>query len=348
MPTAVLIAILVYSATAAAVAAAIAFGIARWRLLIDLPNGRSSHTAPTPRGGGLGILIASAIGLLGLAFNGHPGLIGDPVFIGVLAGTVIAALAGLADDIRALSYTLKMGAQIVAAGIAVACGLTFENLYIPGIGPVALGWFGPVLTLVWLIGLTNAYNFMDGIDGLAAGTAVIAGVFLTIAAIALRAIDESVIATTIAAASFGFLLLNLPPARIFMGDVGSQLLGFAFAGLGVLVARRDPSGTLIYIVPLLLFHFLFDTIFTAIRRWRRGEPVTQAHRTHLYQRLTHSGVGHGGTTALLCAMGAMQGAGVLWMINAPEPMRLWALAAALALQIVYATAVSRRVQAQVL
>ena len=331
-----------YCAAVAVIAAAVTYAVARLRLFLDLPNARSSHKAPVPRSGGLGIVAASALGLAALGVVGHPALLRDPAFIGVIAGGLVAAAGGLADDIRARSFLFKLGAQIAATAVAMATGLVIDRLYVPGIGPVALGIAGPVLTVVWLIGLTNAYNFMDGIDGLAGGTAVIAAAFLTFAAIAVGAANEATIACTVAVASFGFLIFNLPPARIFMGDVGSQFLGFVFAALGVLIARADASGTLILLVPLLLFHFIFDTLVTAGRRWWQGENVTQGHRSHLYQRLAHSGVGHGRTTALLCAVTAAQGAGALWMVHAPEAARPLVFIPAVLLQLVYMVAVLRR------
>lgn len=336
-----IVAIVIYSLVVAALAAAGAWIMARTRILMDKPNERSSHAVPTARGGGLGIVAASLIGLIALGYHGHPTVIHDPAFLGVLAGGLIAAAGGLADDVRARSYSFKLGFQVAAAAVAMALGLMIERIYVPGFGPVALGWLAPALTALWLVGLTNAYNFMDGIDGLAAGTAVVAAGFLTVALILLRQIDAGSVASTLAAASLGFLLLNLPPARVFMGDVGSQFVGFAFAALAVLMAREDPTGTLIYVVPLLLFHFLFDTVFTAIRRWRNGENVTLAHRTHLYQRLTHAGFGHGRASLALCAIGVAQGVGALWLVQSPPALRLAIFVPALALQIVYAMAVTR-------
>jgi UDP-GlcNAc:undecaprenyl-phosphate GlcNAc-1-phosphate transferase len=263
----------------------------------------------------------------------------------VLLGGLVAAAGGLADDIRARSSTVKLGVQIAAAATAIVLGLTIDTIYIPGLGPTALGLFGPALTLLWLVGLTNAYNFMDGIDGLAGGTAVIGFGFLMFVALGVGKVDESTIACTLAAASLGFLLFNLPPARIFMGDVGSQFLGFGFAALSVLLARHDITGTLALVVPLLLFHFIFDTLFTAYRRWRRGERLTEAHRSHLYQRLTHAGFGHGRTTALLCTMGILQGVGALWMIRLPESSRPLIFVPALLIQIGYSVYVTRRASA---
>lgn len=334
--------IFVYCIVVAAIAAAVTYAVARRRLLLDHPNARSSHAAPVPRSGGLGIVAATALGVVALGFAGHPGVLRDAGFLGVLFGSLIAAAGGLADDVRPRPYWFKFGLQIAAAIVAIATGLVIETLYVPLIGPVELGWLGPVVTLLWLVGLTNAYNFMDGLDGLAGGTAVVAGGALAIAALGLDKINEATVACTIAAASLGFLVFNLPPARIFMGDVGSQFLGFAFAALGLLLARTDASGTLILLVPLLLFHFIFDTLFTAARRWWRGENVTQAHRSHLYQRLAHAGLGHGRTSALLCAIAAAQGAGALWMVQVPASSRPLAFVPALLLQILYLIGIIRR------
>ncbi len=334
--------VFLYIVVIAALAAAATFALARRRLLLDQPNERSSHVTPVPRAGGIAIVGAAIAGSLALWLGGHPQVLAEPAFAVVLLGGLVAAAGGLADDVRARGFAFKLGIQIAAALVVIAKGLVIETLSIPGIGPVALGVFAPALTAVWLVGLTNAYNFMDGIDGLAGGTAVIGFGALMFAALGFGQVDEAAIACTFAAAALGFLLFNLPPAKIFMGDVGSQFLGFGFAALGVLIARQDASGTLFLLVPLVLFHFLFDTIFTAIRRWRRGETITQAHRSHLYQRLTHAGFGHGRTTALLCLIGLAQGIGALWLVQLPPSERWWPFVPALLVQLVYWQVVVRR------
>ena len=317
----------------AALSAAIAWAMARWRLIVDVPNARSSHVRPTPRGGGLGILIAFGAGLL---FAEGGAFLRDPAFLGVALGAVIAGLAGLADDIRGLSYAMKLGGQAAAAILAIALGAVVETLDLPGLGPVSLGVFGPVLTFFWLVGLTNAYNFMDGLDGLAGGTAMLAGALLAAAALLAGAPGVAALALLLTAASAGFLVLNLPPARIFMGDVGSQFLGFAFAGLGVLLARDDATGTLILVVPLLLFHFLFDTIFTALRRTLNGENPTAAHRGHLYQLLNRAGLSHRCVALTHGALVVLQGLGALWLVGAAPQARWLAFAPFLVLQAAYA------------
>jgi UDP-GlcNAc:undecaprenyl-phosphate GlcNAc-1-phosphate transferase len=317
---------LVHHAAAALVLVAIAAGVA-WAMatrapLVDLPNARSSHVKPTPRGGGIGILVAFGAGLIWLRFGAGDPVLRDPAVAGLVAGALVMGAAGLADDIRALSFAVKLAAQIAAAALTMAAGLTIDVLYVPGVGPVELSQFGPALTLLWLVGLTNAFNFMDGLDGLAGGTAALAGAFLCAAAIVLGDPTVAVLALMIAAASAGFLALNFPPARIFMGDVGSQFLGFAFAALGVLLARRDATGTFVFIVPLLLFNVLFDTLFTAARRIVHGENPTAPHRSHLYQLLNRSGFSHLRVALWQYLLVVTQGAGALGM-TALAPERRW-------------------------
>jgi len=283
-----------------------AAAMARWRVLVDVPNERSSHKAPTPRGGGIGLVLGTlAAGVL-LA-PAVPGL------GAVAAGAAIAAAAGLADDARTQPASVKFGAQFLAAFVAMGGGAVFERLHVPGIGVVELGVLAAPLTLLWFVGLTNAYNFMDGLDALAGATGAVAGVFLGMALLLAGAGGLAAVAFALAAACAGFLAVNRPPARVFMGDVGSQFLGFAFAGLGVLAANATADGRLFWLVPLLLLHFLFDTVFTAARRLAAGENVLAAHRTHLYQRLNQGGFAHGRVAAFLAAMAALQGSAALWL-----------------------------------
>jgi UDP-GlcNAc:undecaprenyl-phosphate GlcNAc-1-phosphate transferase len=303
-------------------AAAIAWAMARWAVLVDVPNARSSHVRPTPRGGGLGIFVAFAAGLLVLAAGSEAPMLELPAFIGFAAGAAIMGMAGLADDIRTMSFATKLATSWAASALAIAAGIVITVIYIPGIGPVELGAFGYVLTLLWLVGLTNAFNFMDGLDGLAGGTAVIAAAFLCVVAVLLGEPAVAMLALLLAGTSAGFLALNFPPARIFMGDVGSQFLGFAFAALGVLLAQADTTGTIVLVVPLLLFHFLFDTGFTALRRWKRGENLAAAHRSHLYQLLNRSGLSHRQVAAGHYLMAIVHGLVALWFIGA-APSQRW-------------------------
>lgn len=309
-----------FAAALAGLAASVTWAMARWAVLVDVPNARSSHRRPTPRGGGVGIVLAFACGMLGLSAGTGRGLLEETAIVGLIGAAAIAALAGLADDVRPLSSAMKFGAQIAAALVAMASGLVVDTLSLPALGPVTLGPLAYPVTALWLVGMTNAFNFMDGLDGLAASTATLVAAFLGAVAILLGDAPVAVFALILAAASTGFLVFNFPPAKIFMGDVGSQFLGFMFAGLGVFLAKSDLTGTLIFVVPILLFNFLFDTIFTAAYRLLRGENPTAAHRTHLYQLLNQAGASHRTVTAVHAVMVVMQGFAALWLVGAsPEP-----------------------------
>ncbi|MBI3507828.1 MAG: undecaprenyl/decaprenyl-phosphate alpha-N-acetylglucosaminyl 1-phosphate transferase [Proteobacteria bacterium] len=310
---------------------AIAFGfagalaMARTRVLVDLPNERSSHRTPTPRGGGVGLVLGTLAG-------GWLVAAGMPVAAPVALGATIAAAAGLADDARPQGAAIKFGAQFLAAFVAIGGGAIIERLYIPGYGPIELGAFGPAVTFLWFVGLTNAYNFMDGLDALAGATGMVAAIFAGLALMLAGADLLAALAFVVAASCAGFLALNLPPARIFMGDVGSQFLGFAFAGLGVFAAGATSDGKLVWLVPIVLMHFLFDTIFTAVRRLAAGENVFAAHRTHLYQRLNQAGFSHGRVAAFLAAMAALQGSTALWL----DSSAAFAILVPFAFQVLYA------------
>jgi UDP-GlcNAc:undecaprenyl-phosphate GlcNAc-1-phosphate transferase len=335
---------LLYVLACGAVAAAITWSMARFAVLVDVPNARSSHARPTPRGGGVGILAAFFVGLVGV--HVAAGLFDQPGLAAFAAGALIMGLAGLADDVRSMKFTTKLAAQIAASVIAMAGGLVLRTFYVPLVGPVEFGLTAYPITLLWLIGLTNAFNFMDGLDGLAGGVAVISGAFLCALALLLQDPVVLVISGLLTAASAGFLVFNLPPARIFMGDVGSQFLGFTFAALGVMLTLHDETGTLLLLVPVLLFSFLFDTVFTAVRRWREGANLADAHRTHLYQLLNQSGLSHRQVASAQYAMAAIHGLTAMWLIGAAPSDRWLLLLALLAGQSAYALIVLRLFQAR--
>jgi UDP-N-acetylmuramyl pentapeptide phosphotransferase/UDP-N-acetylglucosamine-1-phosphate transferase len=232
-------------------------------LAIDEPNHRSLHTAPTPRIGGLGIMAGVLAAMVGVGEF-------------VLALLVLAlCLVSWLDDRRHVPIPVRFGVQFAAAAVWVAC---FDlNLW-------------SALVVVSLVWMANLYNFMDGSDGLAGGMAVIG--FGAYAAVAWSGGDPAMasIAAAVAAAALGFLCFNFPPARIFMGDVGSVPLGFAAGGLGY---QGWSLGLWPWWFPLLVFSpFAVDATLTLLRRGLRGERVWQAHREHYYQRLVRLGWGH--------------------------------------------------------
>lgn len=265
--------------------------VRRWALrrnLLDIPNERSSHVVPTPHGGGLAI---AAIVLIGFGISR---LWAEDLALGSFAGYMLGALAIAAisgvDDLFGVSAPARLLVHLFAAAIFVAFAGFVSRIYLPFLGELDWGWLGVPITLLWIVGLTNAYNFMDGIDGIAAGQAIVAGGLWIVIALALGASALATLSVLIVGASLGFLLHNTPPARIFMGDVGSAFLGYSFAVLPVIAAPRNPR--LVVAGALVVWPFLFDSSFTFLLRLSRGENVFAAHRSHLYQRLIIVGYSH--------------------------------------------------------
>lgn len=257
--------------------------------IMDIPGSRSSHAAPTPRGGGLGVVAAILTGLGILYTSAQFGRLAEPYFLGVIAGFVAIAAVSLADDVFSFSFVLKLAAQVAAALVAVGSGLYLDRLFLPFLGPVELGAFGPVFTLGWILFLTNAMNFIDGLNGLCAGCAAIAGIGLAVLAAAEGGNFVYFGALLLTAGCLGFLPFNFPRASIFLGDVGSQAIGYWLAILAVAAARFDSTQVPFFLVPVLLAAIIFDVILTLARRLLAGARLSQAHRGHLYQVIQRAG-----------------------------------------------------------
>jgi Fuc2NAc and GlcNAc transferase len=263
------------------VAAAVAWLVARnaTRLgLLDVPNERSSHLSATPRGGGIGIVAGVAAGVLYLTAAGIP----LERNLGVLlAGAAVLAGLGVIDDRRSVPALYRLVVQLVVAVAVVALIGGVERLPLPPPLDLPIGWLGVPLAVVWMVAVTNFYNFMDGIDGLAGGQgfASCAG-----AMIGLWSAGAVELAIVLAAACLGFLLLNSPPARIFLGDSGSYSLGFAIAGLALL-APQFGRPMAMFAVAVGLTLFLLDPLETLVRLARAGRRIGVAHRAHSYQAL---------------------------------------------------------------
>jgi UDP-GlcNAc:undecaprenyl-phosphate GlcNAc-1-phosphate transferase len=271
--------------SAAAVRTMIAFPI------LDHPNGRSAHARPMPRGGGIGVVLAFVAGMSALYLTARYARVAEPEFLGVIAAAVAIGLIGLMDDLRSLPASLRLAAQAGAALVAIGSGLVVSRLAVPWFGVVELGLLGPVLTVVWIMGCTNAVNFMDGLDGLVGGTMLVAAATLALVAAQQEGWFVYAAALFLAAGLAGFVPFNLHPARIFLGDVGSQFAGFAIAVLAVAASRFDGQQVSFLIVPLLILGLLFDAAFTLVRRACMGERLAEGHRTHLYQMAQRSGLG---------------------------------------------------------
>lgn len=302
--------------------AAVTGVLVRFLKVMDVPNERSSHHTPTPRGGGVAIATAFMSGISLIHLLGDKSPIYSLYFGGFLAAAFIITAISFYDDLRYCPFRFKLGGQLFAVLVAMLSGIVIDVLHLPWLGETELGWWAYPLTLLWVLGLTNAYNFMDGLDGLAAGTAVIAAVFLSWISFQQGSHFVYLASLALAAAALGFLIFNLPPARIFMGDVGSTFLGLVFAVMAVIAARYDHSHTSLFVVPLLLFHFIFDTLFTFLRRLSVGEHVFTAHRTHLYQLLNRMGLTHGRVTMCYSLLAVAQGLAAVWMMQVYGEMRM--------------------------
>lgn len=276
--------------------------LAERRRFLDIPNERSSHTRPTPRGGGLAIVAVTMAGSWAL----WPFMRSEVTawqWMAFTLGALLVAGVSWIDDLRSLSTRVRLVTHLTGAILVCLAFGVWKEIVIPGLGCFSLGLWGWPLTLLWIVGLTNAYNFMDGIDGIAGGQAVVAGVGWLILGIIGGNPFLSVIGVLLTASCLGFLGHNWPPAKIFMGDVGSAFLGYVFAVLPVVVAQSNPRFMLIG--ALLVWPFIFDTVFTFLRRLINRENVLAAHRSHIYQRLVISGLSHQTVTLLYVALAVL-------------------------------------------
>ncbi len=288
--------------------------------VLDHPNERSLHVRPTPRTGGLGIVAGLAAGALVAATGG----LGDAGLAGVLLCAGLVAGVSFLDDLRPISPAPRLAVHLGAALGLVAAGVYPETVAVPGLVWVWPAWLAAGASVLATVWMTNLYNFMDGMDGLAGGMAV-AG-FGTLAALGLlggRA-DYATAAAVVAFGTAGFLLFNFPPARIFMGDVGSSTLGFLAAAYALWGSREGLFP--LWVAVLVFSPFVVDATVTLLRRALAGERVWQAHRSHYYQRLVRLGWGHRKTVLaeyalmLACALSAVlavrAGPAVQWALIA--------------------------------
>ena len=297
--------------------------------LLDRPNERSSHTRVTPRGGGLGFVLLVAL-MLGaflvwrsVTTSVAGGLDSRSMLATYLVAALFVAVVSLRDDFKSLSPGVRFLCQLGAAGAAVVGIAWIKVIAAPLIGQIDNGWFGFGLTVIWIVGLTNVYNFMDGIDGIAGVQGTIAGLAWAVAGIAIGTPIVAMLGLMLAGGCAGFLVHNWSPAKIFMGDVGSAFLGYSFAVMPLLALGSLPvagsyscAGALPLFALLVVWPFVGDGFYTFLRRFRRGEPVWKPHRSHLYQRLVQSGWSHSQVSSLYavwCMISSVTA--LLWLRN---------------------------------
>jgi UDP-N-acetylmuramyl pentapeptide phosphotransferase/UDP-N-acetylglucosamine-1-phosphate transferase len=303
-----------------------------WRLmLLDPLTPRSSHSRPTPRIGGVAVAVSGTVGWLTVQVLMGKEDVPPGIWDVFILGAVMAAGTGLTDDLISLPPSIKFGGELVALVPPVAL-----------LAPVLLQrplWLGIALWTLLTVGYTNLFNFMDGSDGLAAGVAVISSV--TFAWLAGSG-QWATVSLVMGAAALGFLLFNVSPASVFMGDSGSLFLGYGFA---ILAATLIATGVSIVAVGLAVSPFAFDGTLTLLSRLARREPVWEAHRSHLYQRLLVAGWTHQDVAWLYWSWAVLAGVGAVAYSHAlgwPRLAALCVLGAAAAGMVWLVTDVERR------
>lgn len=304
--------------------------IAQRRALLDRPNDRSSHELPVPRLGGGAFM---PVVLAAIALFAPRGAMPGALAAAFLGGAALLFVVGLIDDVVSLSTGLRFAVHFVAAGAVLAVAAQawpagIETGWWAGaLRPPAWGFW---LLAIWIAGVLNLYNFMDGIDGLAGLQAAIAGLAWAAAGVALGAPWVAIAGVAIAAGAAGFLSLNWPTAKIFMGDAGSTVLGFCFAALPLMLVVETKRAVQFELLlagsALVIWPFLADGAFTILRRLRKGENILQAHRSHLYQRLVIAGVPHARVTVVYGALAAL-GALLAWRVLRGERLAISVAAA---------------------
>ncbi len=290
--------VVLFSAVAIAIAAwigtAMILRLLERRAILDRPNPRSSHSQPTPRGGGIAVIAAIAVAWL--VWSGLDRIPGD--WWPILAATLTLALVSWADDLRGMSVWLRLLAHVAA--VAVGASLLDDNqLVFQGLLPPWLDHVGAALLWLWFI---NLYNFMDGIDGITAVETIAIGVGLFVTTLIVGWDHPvSALALMIAAAATGFLPWNWSPARIFLGDVGSVPLGFVLGWL-LLVSAAAGWWMVALILPL---YYLADATITLARRVVRGERIWRAHAGHFYQQAARRLESHARATLAIAATNAL-------------------------------------------
>ena len=311
---------------------------------LDHPNARSLHTEPLPRTGGLAIFGSVLLGIIVCVVLGEGAVFQANAILWILGMTLLVGAVSFWDDRAGLSPGLRLGVQaLAAAGVVWGAGLSVPTIAVPFIGSLSLGWLAVPVTILFLMWMANLYNFMDGMDGFAGGMTVLGYGFLGFMAWRGGHHHLMALALLIGTAVGGFLFYNLPPARIFMGDVGSVPLGFIAAALAVM-GTHDRLFDIW--VPLLIFSpFIVDATVTLAKRLLRRERVWRAHREHYYQRLVLAGWGHRRTMLVEYALMLACGMTAVVYGQAGEPVRLALLLGWMGLYLLLAWGV-RRVEGQ--
>ncbi len=312
-------AFLVASLGLALVLTPLAARIGRRYGMVDVPSGRKVHIKPIPRIGGVAIFLAFFGPFMGALFYSNQ-LIGqilsEPAVLWLSCGAILVFLVGLADDIFRLHFLVKFFVQAVAACLAYHGGTCISSLQLPEVVVLDLGWFSLPVTIFWFLLITNAFNLIDGLDGLAAGVCFFASLVLLILSVMA---GRYLVATGLAAlvgACLGFLRYNFNPASIFMGDGGSYFLGFMLASLSILGSMKSQATVAILIPIIALGLPLLDTVLAPLRRFLMGKELFQADKSHIHHKLLKLGLSQRRAVLLLYGANLLLGLFAILIVNA--------------------------------
>ncbi|HLS09894.1 MraY family glycosyltransferase [Lentibacillus sp.] len=267
---------------------------------VDLPNYRKIHKNVTPRIGGLAIFAGVFLG--GLYLQPHHQHLPE-----IIIGAIVILITGALDDRFSIRPVIKLTGQLIAASFLISSGLIIERITLPVIGMIDLGFTSVLITVLWIIGITNAINLIDGLDGLATGVTTIAFLSMFIMAI----IDVQVLAAylciVLIGANLGFLYHNFYPAKIYMGDTGSNFLGYMIAVVSIVGLFKNIA-LFSFIIPVIVLAVpIFDTLFAIVRRAYNKEPIMMPDNKHIHYQLIKTGFSHRKTVLIIYAFSGLFG-----------------------------------------
>jgi len=267
---------------------------------IDIPDFRKIHITPTPRLGGLAIYFGFLIGLLYL----EPHAKHLPA---IIIGSGIIVLTGALDDRYGIRAVIKLSGQISGAAVLVFSGLVIERVTLPFFGMIDLGVFGIILTLLWIVGITNAINLIDGLDGLATGVSTIALSSMFVMAIMQGQVVAAYLSIVLIGSNLGFLYHNFYPAKIYMGDTGSNLLGYMIAVISILGLFKNIA-IFSFIIPIVILAVpIFDTLFAIVRRALNKQKIMAPDNKHIHYQLLNAGFSHRQSVLIMYAFSLVFG-----------------------------------------
>ncbi len=290
---------------------------------MDIPDARKVHKEPIPRLGGVAIFLGFILSLVTVELL-QPGFFtASSSWYGILAGSSLMFLLGVSDDLKSLPAKFKFVCQILIALTAYYLGVKILVLSNPFGGMWVLPeWISATVTVFWLVGITNTINLIDGLDGLAAGISMIAGITLSIIALQTNQVFSAVIILTLVGGTIGFLRYNFNPAKIFMGDSGSLFLGFTLAAISVTGVLKI-AATVTILLPLLILGVpILDTTFAIVRRAASGKPIFQPDKGHLHHRLLGFGLSQRRVVIVIYGFSALLAGFALYLAGIKSAMAI--------------------------